>query len=110
MDGFTDAVLDATGLLVMIGKAWRGPAAVKSIRRHGAATLIAVDGAATLVSDAVTSARVLAFADLRMEAIHEFVVRDRPVAVDPTGASIHQTGPSQWQRPVVRRVLTGIGT
>ena len=106
MDGFTDQVLEATGLLVMIGKAERGPAAIESIRRHGAAYLIAVGGAAYLVSKAVKSARVLAFADLGMEAIHEFVVEDMPVtvAVDATGASVHQTGPSRWRRPVVRRV------
>ena len=106
MDGFTEQVLDATGLLLMIGKAERGPAAIESIRRHGAAYLIAVGGAAYLVSKAVKSARVLAFADLGMEAIHEFVVADMPVtvAVDATGASVHQTGPSQWRRPVVRRV------
>ena len=87
-------------------KAERGPAAIESIRRHGAAYLIAVGGAAYLVSKAVKSARVLAFADLGMEAIHEFVVEDMPVtvAVDATGASVHQTGPSQWRRPVVRRV------
>ncbi len=105
MDGFTDAVLDATGLLVMIGKAERGPAAVDSIRRHGAAYLIAVGGAAYLVSKAVKAARVLAFADLGMEAIHEFTVADMPVtvAVDATGASIHRTGPPQWRRPVVTR-------
>jgi fumarate hydratase class I len=103
MDGFTDLVLDATGLLVMIGKAERGPAAIESIRRHGAAYLIAVGGAAYLVSKAVKAARVLAFADLGMEAIHEFVVEDMPVtvAVDAEGTSIHRTGPSQWRRPAV---------
>lgn len=105
MDGFTDTVLEATNLLVMIGKAERGPAAIDSIRRHGAAYLIAVGGAAYLVSKAVKAARVLAFADLGMEAIHEFVVADMPVtvAVDPTGDSIHQTGPSRWKRPIVTR-------
>ncbi len=81
MDGFTDLVLDATGLLVMIGKAERGPAAIESIRRHGAAYLVAVGGAAYLVSKAVKQARVLAFDDLGMEAIHEFVVEDMPVTV-----------------------------
>ena len=107
MDGFTDTILDATGLLVMIGKAERGPAAIASIARHGAAYLIAVGGAAYLVSKAVKSARVLAFADLGMEAIHEFVVQDMPVtvAVDARGESVHQTGPSRWKRPVVRRVF-----
>ena len=105
MDGFLDAVLDATGLLVMIGKAERGPAAIQSIKAHGAAYLIAVGGAAYLVSKAVKAARVLAFAELGMEAIHEFVVEDMPVtvAVDTTGASIHRTGPAQWRRPVVTR-------
>ena len=105
MDGFTDTVLAATGLLVMIGKAERGPAAIEAIKRHGAAYLIAVGGAAYLVSKAVKSARVLAFPDLGMEAIHEFVVEDMPVtvAVDSAGSSIHETGPSQWRRPVVTR-------
>ena len=103
MDGFTDLVLDATGLLVMIGKAERGPAAIESIQRHGAAYLIAVGGAAYLVSKAVKAARVLAFEDLGMEAIHEFTVEDMPVtvAVDTTGTSIHRTGPSQWRRPPI---------
>ena len=105
MDGFTETVLAATGLLVMIGKAERGPAAIEAMRRHGAAYLVAVGGAAYLVSKAVKSARVLAFDDLGMEAIHEFVVEDMPVtvAVDSTGASIHETGPSQWRRPAVTR-------
>jgi fumarate hydratase, class I len=105
MDGFTDAVLSATGLLVMVGKAERGPAAIDAIRRHGAAYLIAVGGAAYLVSKAIKSARVLAFSDLGMEAIHEFVVEDMPVtvAVDASGESIHHTGPSRWRRPVITR-------
>jgi fumarate hydratase, class I len=105
MDRFTDAVLSATGLLVMIGKAERGPAAIDAIRRHGAAYLIAVGGAAYLVSKAIKSAHVLAFADLGMEAIHEFVVEDMPVtvAVDASGESTHHTGPSQWRRPVITR-------
>ena len=105
MDRFTDAVLSATGLLVMIGKAERGPAAIDAIRRHGAAYLIAVGGAAYLVSKAIKSARVLAFADLGMEAIHEFVVEDMPVtvAVDASGESIHHTGPSRWRRPPITR-------
>ena len=111
MDGFTDTILDATGLLLMIGKAERGSAAIASIARHGAAYLIAVGGAAYLVSKAITSARVLAFADLGMEAIHEFVVQDMPVtvAVDARGESVHATGPSRWKRPVVRRVFAHTG-
>jgi fumarate hydratase, class I len=112
MDGFTETVLAATGLLVMIGKAERGPAAVEAIKRHGAAYLIAVGGAAYLVSKAVRSARVLAFADLGMEAIHEFVVENMPVtvAVDSSGASIHETGPSQWRRPLVTRSAVALST
>ena len=106
MDGFTEALLERTGLLVMIGKAERGPATVRAIARHGAAYLIAVGGAAYLVSKAVKAARVVAFADLGMEAIHEFTVEDMPVtvAVDSLGTAIHDVGPSQWRRPVVERV------
>ena len=105
MDKFTEMMLGQTGLIAMIGKAERGPAAIEAIKRHGAAYLIAVGGAAYLVSKAVKSARVLAFPDLGMEAIHEFVVEDMPVtvAVDSAGSSIHETGPSQWRRPVVTR-------
>lgn len=103
MDSFTDALLAHTGLLVMIGKAERGPETVKSIARHGAAYLIAVGGAAYLVSKAIKCARVLAFADLGMEAIHKFIVEDMPVtvAVDSQCTSIHTVGPSQWKRPAV---------
>ncbi|WP_108658811.1 fumarate hydratase [Acuticoccus kandeliae] len=105
MDPFTDRLLDATGLLVMIGKAERGKETVDSIRRHGAAYLIAVGGAAYLVAKAIKSARILAFEDLGMEAIREFVVEDMPVtvAVDTTGTSIHETGPREWRRPVIGR-------
>jgi fumarate hydratase class I len=100
MDKFVEPLLAETGLLVMIGKAERGPAATESIARHGAAYLIAVGGAAYLVSKAIRSSRVLAFADLGMEAIHEFVVEDMPVtvAVDAAGASIHREGPARWRR------------
>ena len=100
MDRFTEALLARTGLLVMIGKAERGPEAIEAIHRHGAAYLIAVGGAAYLVSKAIKSARVLAFADLGMEAIHEFVVEDMPVtvAVDSAGASVHTLGPAMWRR------------
>jgi fumarate hydratase, class I len=101
MDRYTDLMLEKTGLAVMIGKAERGPEAIASIARHGAAYLIAVGGAAYLVSKAIRSARVLAFAELGMEAIHEFVVEDMPVtvAVDATGASVHSFGPALWRRP-----------
>ena len=101
MDRFTEAMLARTGLLVMIGKAERGPVAIEAIKAHGAAYLIAVGGAAYLVSKAIRSAKVLAFPELGMEAIHEFEVVDMPVtvAVDATGTSIHRTGPAHWRRP-----------
>jgi len=99
MDKFTGQVLAQTGLLGMIGKAERGPAAIEAIRRHRSAYLIAVGGAAYLVSRAIRAARVVAFEDLGMEAIYEFEVKDMPVtvAVDSRGESVHITGPRQWQ-------------
>ena len=98
MDKFTDLMLEKTGLLAMIGKAERGPAAIESIRKHESAYLMAVGGAAYLVSKAIRSSRVVAFADLGMEAIYEFEVKDMPVtvAVDATGTSVHNTGPAEW--------------
>jgi fumarate hydratase class I len=104
MDKFTDTMLSRTGLIAMIGKAERGPAAIESIRRHRAAYLMAVGGAAYLVSKAIRSARVIAFADLGMEAIYEFDVRDMPVtvAVDASGESVHRTGPREWQQRIGR--------
>ncbi len=100
MDKFLEPILSRTGLLVMIGKAERGPAAIETISRHGAAYLVAVGGAAYLVSKAIRSSRVLAFAELGMEAVHEFTVADMPVtvAVDATRASIHRDGPARWRR------------
>ena len=99
MDKFTEMMLAETGLLGMIGKAERGPAAVDAIRRHGAAYLMATGGAAYLLSKSIRSARVLAFEDLGMEAIYEFEVVDMPVlvAVDARGENIHATGPAKWQ-------------
>ena len=99
MDKFTDLMLDKTGLLGMIGKAERGPQAIDSIRRHGAVYLIAIGGAAYLVSKAIRAARVVAFEDLGMEAIYEFEVADMPVtvAVDTLGNSVHINGPREWQ-------------
>jgi fumarate hydratase class I len=104
MDKFTDVMLSRTGLLAMIGKAERGPQAIESIRRHRAAYLMAVGGAAYLVSKAIRSARVVAFGDLGMEAIYEFDVHDMPVtvAVDATGESVHRTGPREWQARIGR--------
>ena len=99
MDAFTEIMLAKTGLLGMIGKAERGPVAIEAIRKHRAVYLIAVGGAAYLVSKAVRKARVLAFEDLGMEAIYEFEVEDMPVtvAVDVEGNSLHRTGPREWQ-------------
>ncbi|MDO8778587.1 MAG: FumA C-terminus/TtdB family hydratase beta subunit, partial [Burkholderiaceae bacterium] len=92
MDKFVDTLLAQTGLLAMIGKAERGPVAIAAIQKHGAAYLMAVGGAAYLLSKAITQAKVLAFDDLGMEAIHEFELKDFPVtvAVDATGRSIHR--------------------
>jgi fumarate hydratase class I len=104
MDKFTEMMLAKTGLVAMIGKAERGPVAIDAIRRHKAAYLMAVGGAAYLVSKAIRSARVVAFADLGMEAIYEFDVHDMPVtvAVDATGESVHRTGPREWQQRIGR--------
>jgi fumarate hydratase class I len=104
MDKFTEQVLDQTGLLGMVGKAERGPAAIEAIRKHKSVYLMAVGGAAYLVSKAIRAARVLAFEDLGMEAIYEFTVRDMPVtvAVDATGESLHRTGPREWQSRIGR--------
>lgn len=99
MDKFTEMMLADYGLLGMIGKAERGEAGINAIRKHKAVYLMAVGGAAYLVSKAIREARVVAFADLGMEAIHEFVIEDMPVtvAVDSTGESVHQTGPALWK-------------
>jgi fumarate hydratase, class I len=99
MDKFTEMMLRDTGLIAMIGKAERGPAAIEAIKKHQSAYLMAVGGAAYLVAKAIRSAEVVAFADLGMEAIYEFEVRDMPVtvAVDALGTSVHQTGPREWQ-------------
>ena len=96
---FTEMMLEDTGILGMIGKAERGPIAIDAIRKHEAVYLMAVGGAAFLVSKAIRSARVVAFEDLGMEAIHEFEVEDMPVtvAVDSRGESVHITGPREWQ-------------
>jgi fumarate hydratase, class I len=99
MDKYTEMMLAETGLLGMIGKAERGPAAIESIKKHRAVYLMAVGGAAYLVSKAVRSSRIIAFEDLGMEAIREFVVEDMPVtvAVDSKGESVHDTGPKKWR-------------
>ncbi len=99
MDKFTEMMLSQTGLLAMIGKAERGPVAIEAIRKHRSAYLMAVGGAAYLVSRAIRAARVVAFADLGMEAVYEFTVQDMPVtvAVDSGGTSVHNTGPNEWR-------------
>jgi len=105
MDKFTELMLEKTGLIGMIGKAERGPAAIDAIRKHKAVYLMAVGGAAYLVSKAITKSRVVAFADIGMEAIHEFEVKDMPVtvAVDSKGTSVHNTGPSEWKQIILKR-------
>jgi fumarate hydratase, class I len=100
MDDFTDMMLGQTGLFAMIGKAERSSETAATIARHGCAYLVAVGGAAILVSKAIKSARVVAFEDLGMEAIYEFEVEDMPVtvAVDALGNSVHSLGPALWRR------------
>ena len=110
MDKFTEQVLAQTGLLGMIGKAERGPLALEAIRKHQSVYLMAVGGSAYLVSKAIKAARVVGFADLGMEAIYEFEVRDMPVtvAVDSQGTSVHVTGPKEWQARIAGGTLGGI--
>jgi fumarate hydratase class I len=102
MDKFTEMMLAKTGLIAMIGKAERGPSGIDAIRKHKAAYLMAVGGAAYLVSKAIKSAKVLGFEDIGMEAIYEFDVTDMPVtvAVDSQGTSVHDTGPKEWKAKI----------
>jgi fumarate hydratase class I len=102
MDKFTEMMLSRTGLISMIGKAERGPVAIEAIRKHRSAYLMAVGGAAYLVAKAIKGAQVVGFADLGMEAIYEFDVKDMPVtvAVDASGTSVHETGPKEWQAKI----------
>ena len=104
MDKFTEVMLAQTGLIAMIGKAERGPMGIEAIKRHKAAYLMAVGGAAYLVAKAIKASRVVAFEDLGMEAIYEFEVKDMPVtvAVDSEGTSVHQTGPADWKARIAR--------
>lgn len=99
MDKFTEMMLAQTGLKVMIGKSERGAEGIAAIKKHKAAYLMAVGGAAYLVSKAIKAAKVVGFADLGMEAIYEFDVIDMPVtvAVDSQGTSVHETGPKEWK-------------
>jgi fumarate hydratase class I len=104
MDKYTDLMLSQTGLLGMIGKAERGPETVELIKKHKAVYLMAVGGAAYLVSKAITASRVVAFEDLGMEAIYEFEVKDMPVtvAVDSQGVSVHEVGPAEWRKKILK--------
>jgi len=99
MDKFTEQMLAETGLIGMVGKAERGPTAIDAIRKHRAVYLMAVGGAAYLVTKAIKGSRMVAFEDLGMEAIREFDVKDMPVtvAVDSHGEAVHKTGPEEWR-------------
>ena len=105
MDKFTELMLSKTGLIGMIGKAERGPTAIEAIKKHNAVYLVAVGGAAYLVSKAITSSRIVAFEEMGMEAIHEFAIKDMPVtvAVDSRGNSIHEIGPTQWKNIILKK-------
>src|SRR3546814_13555089 len=111
MDKFTEQVLAQTGLLGMVGKAERGDAAIEAIRKHKSVYLMAVGGAAYLVSKAIQAARVVAFEDLGMEALYEFTVQDMPVTgpVDATGQSVQKPGPREWTYRIGRHPVVGDG-
>lgn len=106
MDSFTEMMLAETGLIAMIGKAERGPKAIEAIKKHKSAYLMAVGGAAYLVSKAIQASKVVGFEDLGMEAIYEFEVKDMPVtvAVDATGESVHNTGPAHWRQLINKEI------
>jgi len=110
MDKFTEMMLSQTGLIAMVGKAERGPTAIEAIKKHKSAYLMAVGGAAYLVSKAIKHAQVVGFADLGMEAIYEFDVIDMPVtvAVDSGGTSAHITGPAEWEKRIATGEFKGI--
>jgi fumarate hydratase, class I len=105
MDRYTEMMLARTGLIGMVGKGERGPAAIEAIQRHGAVYLMAVGGAAYLVAKAIRSSRLLAFEDLGMEAIREFIVEEMPVtvAVDSRGVSVHERGPIEWRVRIAQK-------
>ncbi|MCN4145197.1 MAG: fumarate hydratase [Thiohalomonas sp.] len=104
MDQYTETMLAETGLIGMVGKAERGPIAIDAIKKHKAVYLIAVGGAAYLISKAIEKSTVLAYEELGMEAIYEFEVKDMPVTVgvDVQGESVHQTGPEKWYRLIYK--------
>ncbi|MFJ3010130.1 fumarate hydratase, partial [Pseudomonas fluorescens] len=110
MDKFTRQILEQTGLLGMIGKSERGPTAIEAIKDNKAVYLMAVGGAAYLVAQAIKKSKVLAFAELGMEAIYEFEVKDMPVtvAVDSNGESVHITGPAIWQQKIAESLAVEV--
>jgi fumarate hydratase, class I len=107
MDKFTDKLLEQSGLIGMIGKSERGPTAIEAIKKHRAVYLMAVGGAAYVVTKAIKKARDVAIADLGMVAIQEFEVQDMPVtvAVDVNGTSVHNTGPQEWKKRIEEHAL-----
>ena len=110
MDKFTRTMLEQTGLISMIGKSERGPVAIEAIKDNQSAYLMAVGGAAYLVAKAIKSSKVVGFADLGMEAIYEFDVQDMPVtvAVDSSGANVHESGPAEWKQRIASGEFKGI--
>jgi fumarate hydratase, class I len=110
MDGFTEMMLERTGLVAMIGKAERGPVGLEAIRKHKAAYLMAIGGAAYLVSKAIRASRCVAFEELGMEAIYEFTVEEMPVtvAVDSSGSNVHETGPAEWRKKIRELPLAAV--
>ena len=110
MDKFTAMMLEKTGLVAMIGKAERGPAGLEAIRKHRAAYLMAIGGAAYLVAKAIRASRCIAFEELGMEAIYEFTVEDMPVtvAVDANGRNVHESGPAEWQKRIRELPLAAV--
>ena len=110
MDKFTRQILESTGLLGMIGKSERGPIAIEAIKDNKAVYLMAVGGAAYLVAQAIKKSRVVAFAELGMEAIYEFEVKDMPVtvAVDTKGESVHITGPAIWKDKIAQSLAVEV--
>ena len=106
MDKFTDMMLEKTGLIGMVGKAERGAATIDSIAKNKVVYLMAVGVSAYLVSRAIVNAKVVAFEELGMEAIHEFEVKDMPVtvAVDTRGEAVHTTGPAKWKNIISDKI------
>ena len=110
MDDYTEMMLDELNLLGSIGKAERGDEALEVIKKHNSVYLMAVGGAAYLVSKAIKNARVIAFEDLGMEAIYEFDVVNMPVtvAVSANGDAVHKTGPAEWKGKIARNEVIEI--